>query len=46
MLEVPARTMGLNAAWTTARWSLTGSVSRAADWVKGVAQMARGGRGV
>jgi iron complex outermembrane receptor protein len=33
MLEVPARTMGLNAAWTSARWSLNGSVARAADWV-------------
>jgi iron complex outermembrane receptor protein len=33
MLEVPARTMGLNAAWASARWSLSGSVARAADWV-------------
>jgi iron complex outermembrane receptor protein len=33
MLEVPARTMGLNAVWTSARWSLSGSVARAADWI-------------
>jgi iron complex outermembrane receptor protein len=33
MLEVPARTMGLNAAWNSSRWSLSGSVARAADWV-------------
>jgi len=33
MLEVPARTMGLNATWTRSRWSATGSVARAADWV-------------
>jgi hypothetical protein len=33
MLEVPARTMGLNAVWVAARWSLSGSVARAADWV-------------
>ncbi|NUO62685.1 MAG: TonB-dependent receptor, partial [Gemmatimonadaceae bacterium] len=33
MLEVPARTVGLNAVWASARWSLSGSVARAADWV-------------
>jgi iron complex outermembrane receptor protein len=33
MLEVPARTLGLNATWTRTRWSATGSVARAADWV-------------
>ncbi|MDQ6635794.1 MAG: TonB-dependent receptor, partial [Gemmatimonadota bacterium] len=33
MLEVPARTMGLSATWNDARWSVSGSVARAADWV-------------
>lgn len=33
MLEVPARTMGLNAVWSSTRWSVSGSVARAADWV-------------
>ena len=33
MLEVPARTMGLHATWAASRWSVTGAVSRAADWV-------------
>jgi iron complex outermembrane receptor protein len=33
MLEVPARTMGLTATWNASRWSATGSVARAADWV-------------
>jgi len=33
MLEVPARTMGLNATWSASRWTTTGTVSRAADWV-------------
>ena len=32
MLEVPARTMGLDASWTAARWSATLGTSRAMDW--------------
>ena len=33
MLEVPARTMGLSATWTTRRWTASSTVARAADWV-------------
>jgi iron complex outermembrane receptor protein len=33
MLEVPRRTVGVQTAWTTGRWMLTGSLSRASDWV-------------
>ncbi|HEY2066686.1 MAG TPA: TonB-dependent receptor [Gemmatimonadaceae bacterium] len=33
MLEVPARTFGLQATWLTTRWSVSGSLSRAADWM-------------
>jgi len=33
MLEVPARTAGLQARWTTSRLALRGSLARAADWV-------------
>ena len=33
MLEVPARTVGLTAAWTQPRWSLSGTLARASDWV-------------
>jgi iron complex outermembrane receptor protein len=33
MLEVPARTFGLQAQWSGSRWSLTGSVANAMDWV-------------
>jgi iron complex outermembrane recepter protein len=33
MLEVPARTMGLNASLTERRWFTSWSVSRASDWV-------------
>lgn len=33
MLEVPARTFGLNAAITQKRWFTAWSVSRASDWV-------------
>lgn len=33
MLEVPARTMGLNASYTERRWFTSWSVSRASDWV-------------
>ncbi len=33
MLEVPARTYGLNAGFYTSRWSTSWSVSRAADWI-------------
>ena len=33
MLEVPARTLGLSATWTSGRWSASSSVARASDWV-------------
>ena len=33
MLEVPARTAGLQARWTTPRWEVRGSLARAYDWV-------------
>lgn len=33
MLEVPSRTFGVNAAWNRPRWSASGSVARAADWI-------------
>ena len=33
MLEVPARTMGLQLQWSASRWSINGTVARAADWV-------------
>jgi iron complex outermembrane receptor protein len=33
MLDVPARTATLTADWTTARWSFSTGVARAADWV-------------
>ncbi|HET9682659.1 MAG TPA: TonB-dependent receptor [Gemmatimonadaceae bacterium] len=33
MLEVPARTAGVQARWTSARWEVRGSLSRAYDWV-------------
>jgi iron complex outermembrane receptor protein len=33
MLEVPARTLGLNASWTAARWSASASLAHAADWI-------------
>ncbi len=33
VLEVPARTAGLTAAWKSSRWELAASASRAADWV-------------
>jgi iron complex outermembrane receptor protein len=33
MLEVPARTFGLGAAWTAPRWSLSATAARASDWV-------------
>ncbi|MEO5903467.1 MAG: TonB-dependent receptor plug domain-containing protein [Gemmatimonadaceae bacterium] len=33
MLEVPARTYGLNAGFSRSRWSTSWSVSRAADWI-------------
>ncbi|HUQ19072.1 MAG TPA: TonB-dependent receptor [Gemmatimonadaceae bacterium] len=33
MLEVPAHTIGINAAFTDRRWSTAWSVSRATDWV-------------
>jgi outer membrane receptor protein involved in Fe transport len=33
MLEVPARTVGVQARWTTSRVELRGSLARAADWV-------------
>ena len=33
MLEIPARTLGLNASYGNSRWSTSWSVARAADWV-------------
>ncbi|MEP6904702.1 MAG: TonB-dependent receptor, partial [Gemmatimonadales bacterium] len=33
MLEVPARTIGLNASFTDRRWFTSWSISRASDWV-------------
>jgi iron complex outermembrane recepter protein len=33
MLEVPARTLGLNASYSEKKWWTTWSVSRASDWV-------------
>jgi iron complex outermembrane receptor protein len=33
MLEVPARTFGLNASWSAARWSASAAVAHAADWI-------------
>jgi iron complex outermembrane receptor protein len=33
ILEVPARTLGLTASWTAPRWSLSGTVARASDWI-------------
>ena len=33
MLEVPARTMGLNASYTSGRWFAAWNVARASDWI-------------
>ena len=33
ILEVPARSVGLTAAWTTPRWTLASTLSRADDWI-------------
>ena len=33
MLEVPARTFGVNAAYTRGRWFASSSIARAADWI-------------
>ena len=33
MLEIPARTLGLNASYVNSRWSTAWSVTRAADWI-------------
>jgi iron complex outermembrane receptor protein len=33
MLEVPARTYGVNALWTTRRFTVSTGVSRASDWI-------------
>jgi iron complex outermembrane receptor protein len=33
ILEVPARTYGFNASWTSGRWSASTSVARATDWI-------------
>ncbi|HZK78378.1 MAG TPA: TonB-dependent receptor plug domain-containing protein [Gemmatimonadaceae bacterium] len=33
MLEVPARTFGINASFAKSRWSSTWNVSRASDWI-------------
>jgi iron complex outermembrane receptor protein len=33
ILEVPAQTVGLSAAWTARRWSLSTTLARAVDWI-------------
>ncbi|GLC27619.1 hypothetical protein rosag_41320 [Roseisolibacter agri] len=33
ILEVPARSVGLTAAWTTRRWTIASTLSRADDWI-------------
>ena len=33
MLEIPARTVGMNASFTRNRWSASWNVSRASDWI-------------
>ena len=33
MLDVPARTLGATAAWSTARWMSSATVTRAEDWI-------------
>ena len=33
MLEIPARTLGVNASYVNSRWSTAWSVTRAADWI-------------
>jgi outer membrane cobalamin receptor len=33
VLEVPAATMSITAAWTSAKWSWTVTATRAADWI-------------
>jgi iron complex outermembrane receptor protein len=33
VLEVPARTLGLTAQWTSGRWTLASTVTRADDWI-------------
>ena len=33
ILEVPAQTVGVSAAWTARRWSLSTTVARAVDWI-------------
>jgi iron complex outermembrane receptor protein len=33
MLEVPARTLGVNAGYSQGRWSMSWRVSRASDWI-------------
>jgi len=33
MLEIPARTLGLNASYMHSRWSTAWSVTRASDWI-------------
>ena len=33
MLEVPARTFGINASFARSRWSTSWNVSRASDWI-------------
>ena len=33
MLEIPERTLGVNASYANSRWSASWSVSRASDWI-------------
>jgi iron complex outermembrane receptor protein len=33
MLDVPASTIGVSAAWAARRWSVSSTVTRAADWI-------------
>ena len=33
MLEIPARTRGVNASYSSSRWSTSWSVTRASDWI-------------
>jgi iron complex outermembrane receptor protein len=33
MLEVPARTVGVSASWTSERWTLATTVARASNWI-------------
>lgn len=33
MLEIPARTLGLQVMWRASRWTLSGTMAHAADWI-------------